>query len=136
MLNLLPKNVIEVLAIDDIKGGGKYQKQRALQTLETYEDENSRTTGMDKTILIKEETKIMLRRNIDITNGLVNGAIGIIKKCIKDSINVVTFIEIQFASGIHKLKRVISKFEIISKTYVFWKQFPISLAYAMTIHKS
>ena len=42
--------------------------------LVSYGDDS--TAGLEKEIVIKLGCKIMLRRNIDITLGLVNGAIG------------------------------------------------------------
>ena len=68
----------------------------------------------------------MLHRNIDITLGLVNGSIGIIRS-VKFSIvqpNTVESIMIQFADDeLHQMSRVKSKF-------------PITVAYSITIHKS
>ena len=78
----------------------------------------------------------MLRRNIDVTLGLVNGAIGTITNFIQDASGQVTAINVQFNSEACRIEPVVSKFEVLSKVYVYRKQFPLSLAYGITIHKS
>ena len=81
----------------------------------------------------------MLWHNIDVTLGLVNRAIGTVhsvQRCI-DHANKVDTITITFSNNQeHCLKRVNSKFEIFDKAYVIRSQFPITTAYAITIHKS
>ena len=87
--------------------------------------------------------KIMLRRNIDITLGLVNGAIGTVRsiKYSVDQAGVVESILVDFGDvtsddKLHQLTRVKSKFQIPEKAYVIRQQFPITIAYSITIHKS
>ena len=83
----------------------------------------------------------MLRRNIDVTLGLVNGAIGIVCS-VKYSIdqancNVINSIIIKFSNGnTHSLQKVNSKFQLYDTAYVFRCQFPITIAYSIIIHKS
>ena len=100
---------------------------------------SSSTAGLEKEVVIKINSKIMLRRNIDITLGLVNGTIGTVKSikyCI-DQPNVVESIAIQFGNDkIHHLTKVKSKFQILDKAYIIREQFPISYAYSITIHKA
>jgi len=63
----------------------------------------------------------MLCRNIDITLGLVNGAIGTVRsvKFSIDQSNVVESIMIQFSNDeVHQLVKVKSKFQILEKPYV------------------
>ncbi len=137
MLDQIDGEKVELIATDNFEGyRNNKQKEKAIKTLEKYEEDSSRTAGLDKKIEVKVNAKIMLRRNIDVTLGLVNGAIGTIQKFEKDAKGVVTKIEIQFKESVHNLEPVCSKFEILPKIYTYRKQFPISLAYAMTIHKS
>ena len=76
---------------------------------------------------------------MDIHSGLVNGAIGTIcsVKYSIDQSNVVDGITIKFDDGKeHSLEKVNSKFQVIEKAFVIRQQFPISSAYAITVHKS
>lgn len=80
----------------------------------------------------------MLLRNIDITNGLVNGAIGFILKIYKDNFSSenISKLRIRFDSGEFDIERVTAKFQLFANIFVFRKQFLICLAYGITIHKS
>ena len=69
----------------------------------------------------------MLRRNIDTTTGLVNGAVGTVLSIKAHSI-VVQFYG---KHDPHSLERVKSKFMLLKKFYVHHKQF---LAFAVTVH--
>lgn len=81
----------------------------------------------------------MLRRNIDVTLGLVNGSIGIVQrvKVDPDNTKIIKKIYIRFnKEHVYELSPVKTKFEIINRAYVHREQFPICIAYAITIHKS
>ena len=81
----------------------------------------------------------MLHRNIDITLGLVNGAIGTVRsvKYSVDQAGVVESILVDFGDDkLYQLTRVKSKFQILEKPYVIRQQFPITIAYSITLHKS
>jgi len=79
----------------------------------------------------------MIRRNIDVSLGLVNGTISTITSFIRNNNNEVDKIKIMLTSGIeYELERVSVKFEVMDRAYVIRKQFPICLSYGMTIHKS
>ena len=81
----------------------------------------------------------MLRINIDVTLGLVNGSIGTVSsvKYSIDQCNVVDAINIKFNDGKEQvLEKVSSKFQVLDKAFVIRRQFPISSAYAITVHKS
>ena len=74
----------------------------------------------------------MLRRNLDTTQGLENGALGTVSAITKEYIQV-TFDHtpnLQF-----KIERIRSKFQILRRFYVYRKQFPLILTFAVTIHK-
>ena len=75
--------------------------------------------------------RVMLRRNINIEVGLVNGAIGTViaisARCIS-----VQFDHINDPCDIEKVK---TKFMVMKNYFVYREQFPLILAYAVTIHK-
>ena len=75
---------------------------------------------------------VLLRRNIDTNIGLVNGAIGTVLSISKEQIKV-TF---DHNSAPCDVQRVHSKFMVMKNLYVYRQQFPLILAYAITIHKS
>lgn len=73
----------------------------------------------------------MLRRNINVTAGLVNGAIGTILDIFPSRVSI-KFDHIKVPCDI---ERVRGKFLVLKTYYVYRTQFPLMLAYAVTIHK-
>ena len=74
----------------------------------------------------------MLRRNIDTTSGLVNGAIGTVRKITKSCVRV----QFDHMSSPYDVEVVASKFMLMKSFYVYRRQFPLIPAAAITIHKS
>ena len=75
----------------------------------------------------------------NVTLGLVNGSIGTVSsvKYSIDQCNVVDAINIKFDDGKEQvLEKVSSKFQVLDNAFVIRRQFPISSAYAITVHKS
>lgn len=78
MLKSLPGPEIILTAVDSIDCP-RYLLKRARECFKKYEDDASLTAGLEETIVIKIGAKVMLRRNIDVSLGLVNGSIGIVQ---------------------------------------------------------
>ena len=138
VLRSLPGNEIRLLAIDTVDCP-TYLRQKVSKKLEKCSDDSTVTAGLENVIIIKVGCKIMLRRNIDVTLGLVNGFIGTVSsvKYSIDQCNVVDAINIKFDDGKEQvLEKVSSKFQVLDKAFVIRRQFPISSAYAITVHKS
>jgi len=80
----------------------------------------------------------MIRRNIDASLGLVNSTIATVISVVQDtSTNYVEKIELLLSTGLeYFIERVNVKFQVMDKAFVIRKQFPLSLSYGITIHKS
>ena len=138
MLKHLEGKEIHLVAVDAIDCPA-YLHQKVSKKLAAYSEDSSLTAGLEKNLIIKIGCKIMLRRNIDVTLGLVNGAIGTISsvKYSIDQVDVVESIVIKFSgSHEHQLEKVNCKFQVFDKAFVIRQQFPITSAYAITVHKS
>ena len=99
---------------------------------------NNETAGLDKTLCIGIGSRVMLRRNINCENGLVNGALGFVTKIVKNQYNHVFALDIQFDNikSISRIERYAAQFEVEKNIYITRHQFPINLAWAFSIHKS
>ncbi|KAG5339159.1 PIF1 helicase, partial [Acromyrmex charruanus] len=85
-------------------------------------------------IAIKIGAKVMIRRNINVTLGLVNGTIG---NVVPVNGNHIDSIKIVISDNKETtITKVDIKFEVFHKMVVLRKQFPLSLNYGITIHKS
>lgn len=145
MLSKIDSALITLKAVDDIEAKTNAQKLRALKSLAKFADESNKTAGLENEVKIKIGVKIMLLRNIEVASGLVNGAIGRIIKIhtspdkTKQNTMDGTYIQrltIKFEIGEREIEPVQSKFPLHKNVYVVREQFPIRLAYAITIHKS
>jgi len=89
------------------------------------------TAGLEAVLCAAIGARVMLRRNIDTVQGLVNGAIGTVTSI---SVQYVT-IKFDHNGETCKIAKVKSKSQVMKRFYVFRKLFPLILAYAVTIHK-
>jgi ATP-dependent DNA helicase PIF1 len=79
---------------------------------------------------IKVGAKVMLIKNLDVSSGLVNGSTGTIKSISNNEISV------EFENGLtHFIKKEEFKLEIDNAS-VIATQYPLILAYGISIHKS
>lgn len=108
-------------------------------------DDVTRTAGLECMLEVSVGAQIMLKRNKDVEAGLVNGSVGTVMEiktlhAARDATaaDSVTTIEVKF----DKIERTVSlsreaaSFEVLHGIYYTRKQFPIMLAFAITIHKS
>ena len=138
MLSRIDSDEIKLIA-NDIADCSPKLKKKVMKLLEKCEKDTSRTAGLAKIITVKVGAKIVIRRNINIKAGLVNGAIATLKSFKRNQINneQIDSITIQLSDGEeHILERCKVKFAVMNNGFVIREQFPISLCYGMTIHKS
>ncbi|KAF0722505.1 ATP-dependent DNA helicase PIF1-like, partial [Aphis craccivora] len=83
-----------------------YMKSKATKKLSCLDNDSSRMAGLEKRINIKVGCKIILLRNIDVTNGLVNGAIGIVVGIQNEFDLKPEKVVVQFGTQIHNIERV------------------------------
>lgn len=79
MLQAIPRQEIRLSVQDTIDCPG-YLLKRAHDGLEKFKEDSSMMAGLEDTILIKKGARVMLKRNIDVSLGLVNGSIGSVQR--------------------------------------------------------
>lgn len=118
MLDGIQSEKIILIADDAIETKTVQQKEKTAKSLERLcqKGEFSQTAGLEDLIEIKTGVKIMLLRNLDVSSGLVYGAIGTIKKIHQTSsvrydkeIKSVTKLTVNFDGRDHESKPVESK---------------------------
>jgi len=133
MLNRLDTEIHKIHSIDEINetmATCKWSKRSAKQ-LQKLNKNCNLTAGLEAELLIAVGARVMLRRNIYTKQGLVNGAIETVVKITSQCV-VVKFDHITEPCNIEMVK---SKFMLMKSFHVYRKQFPLILAYAITIHK-
>ncbi|KAL1447888.1 hypothetical protein WDU94_006568 [Cyamophila willieti] len=118
----------------DCAPGKKKKAQTKLDKL-TKEDDASRTAGLEHQLILKQDCRVMLTRNFDVVTGLVNGSLGRVREFKYDPDGKLEFIQVQFCEQLHDVERTMSKFEVFPGAFIYRKQFPLTVAYAITIHK-
>ena len=89
------------------------------------------TADLEAKLRLAVGARVMLRQNIDTSAGLVNGAIGTIRAIAKRHVSV----QFDHMTEPHNIEMVKCKFMVMKNFYVYRKQYPLVLAYAVTIHK-
>ena len=116
--------------IDETSSARKWNK-KAVSALSKANKNCNMTAGLETKLTLAVGARVMLRRNIDIKNSLVNGSIGYVTAIKSNSITV----KFDHIADPYCVERVKSKFMLMKTFYVYRKQFPLILAYAVTIHK-
>ena len=89
MLESLETDKIELACVDVVDEScstAKFDKKQE-KKLEKLKDRPSKTAGLETVLSLAVAGRVMLRRNIDVTVGLVNGAIGTVMGIYSTHIN-------------------------------------------------
>ena len=116
--------------IDETNGTVKWQ-EKAAQQLDKLNCDCNNTAGPEAAVNLAVDARVMLRRNIDVKAGLVNGAVGTVLAVLPSRV----IIKFDHLSAPCNKKIVKGKFMVLKNYYVHRIQFPLILAYAVTIHK-
>ncbi|XP_069109228.1 ATP-dependent DNA helicase PIF1-like [Argopecten irradians] len=111
---------------------------------------NKRSYSLQQSLWLAIGARVMLTKNVDVTDGLVNGAFGIVTNLVTDNLDTIskiTHIEVCFDNkriGLkqgmkfgNEVKVMLDRYEEYNgrnKRYIR-RQFPLKLAWACTVHK-
>ena len=138
-----------IKAIDSVAG------QTNHISLTSLSDKRSETGGLHSTLKLSIGARVMLTTNVDVSNGLVNGARGEVVHVVTNNNSEVTSILVKFDNSRVSLKSIqtspyqarfanavpLSKCEVVffakgkHGSEIKHLQFPLILAWATTIHK-
>jgi len=130
MLFINDIKIVTVKAKDDVD-----QTNVNTKTKKSKKDVNA-TAGLEDTLKIGIGARIMLRRNISVEENLVNGSMGTIVGLLYDK-KVLKALRIEFddIEEIKTIEKVTGDYEYSKNIIAHRTQFPITLAYGLTIHK-
>ena len=133
MLNSLPSEVVVMSCTDDIDQTSSTRRwtKKTTEHLQKLNKDCNMTAGLEAKLNLAVGARVMLRRNIDTKIGLVNGAIGTVTKVTMTTVTV----KFDKIDALYDVERVKSRFMVMKNFFVYRKQFPLILAYAITIHK-
>jgi hypothetical protein len=132
---MLRKNASEVHdiyctdEIDETAGNRKMTK-KVIEHLDKLNADCNMTTGLEAKLSLAVGARVMLRRNIDTKAGLVNGAIGTVLSIAAQHVTV----RFDNVPAPCKIDKVRSRFMVMKNFYVYCRQFPPILAYAIIYH--
>lgn len=135
MLEKIGSKSIKLKCEDKIIANTDKDENKAKHLLKRYRLKIIDDIGLEDEIEVKQGARVMLMRNIDTKNGLVNGATGVLREIQMD--DETPTLSIQFDSiGEHQIKQIKGIHGLFPGVYMTRCQFPVCLAWAITIHKS
>jgi len=142
MLNRIGNEIQKLTAVDNLDTiTDKKIMKKVQQAYDKCGEDVTRTAGLEKDLQLCIGCKVMLKRNKNVDAGLVNGSIGTVVAFNKSSVNntnTINSITVKFEKieTTVDIERDSASFEVLKSIYYTRKQFPLMLAFAITIHKS
>ena len=140
VMKRLDRKTIEINTLDEIDCKIKSISKNAEEAVKQLDrlDDARHTGGLEKVLVLAIGARVMLRKNLDVTNKLVNGSMGTLVEVVYDKYEVIQLLKIKFDNhdNVINVERDLGKIQIYSNAFLYRKQFPLTIAYAMTIHKS
>ena len=140
VMKRLDRKTIEINALDEIDCKIKSISKNAEEAVKQLDrlDDARHTGGLEKVLVLAIGARVMLRKNLDVTNKLVNGSMGTLVEVVYDKYEVIRLLKVKFDNhdNVINFERDLRKIQIYSNAFLYRKQFPLTIAYAMTIHKS
>lgn len=131
VLKSINSDTITMTANDCYKCSSRFQAKIS-KLLDEHEE---KLCGVARVIQVEVGCRIMIKRNIDISLGLVNGTIGTIISVSKMKDQIIS-IKIKTQTGQeYDIERFQYQFLLMDKIWITREQFPLSLSYGITIHK-
>ena len=120
-------------------GGMKWKELQKCVEKATKRKEQE-TGGLADVIVMGVGARVMLRKNVDVAKGQYNGALGVVTRIVlnnrmPDGVSAV-MVKFDSIEEMVEVKRVTATYHLGQAIEVKREQFPLALAYAMTIHKS
>ena len=133
MLSALDTNLHKITCVDEIDETSSSRKWSEItkKELAKLNKDSNLTAGLEAQLTLAVGARVMLRRNINTKEGLVNGAIGTIHSISSQKL-LIKFDHIDIPCTIEMVR---GKFLLSKSFFVYRKQFPVTVAYAVTIHK-
>jgi len=142
LLAQLDSEIVDLMAADTLDTVvDKNLLPKVNKAYKKVDEDITRTAGLDKCLRVCIGARVMLKRNINVEAGLVNGAIGLVTGFQKSKTECgiqISSVNVKFENITDsvKIERQSSTFEVLKSIYFTRKQFPLILAFAITIHKS
>lgn len=131
MFNALQTPVVEFMAHDEVLRGKDYVSENLTERENMILEIFNKNCRAEKNIRLKLGAKVMLLINSDFKTGLINGSCGTIVEFNDGSITV------EFENGVIKeIEPETFEYYYNDKVMAIRHQYPLRLAWAITIHKS
>lgn len=134
-------NAYNIQAIDDNpyeKPSFKEPRYKNKRAFKAKKRKTADTAGLEQLLAVGIGSRVILKRNTNVNAGLCNGALGTVTGFNIENEETVTGILVKFDNLDHlvTIEKITSDFEFQRNIYIPRTQFPLSLAWALTIHKA